>query len=60
MSTMDEILHIRLRLLSKELSYEEAKELAMPIIEEMNKKSAEIAKKYNVRAKKFNFSSLMR
>jgi len=56
----EEILQIRARLLSKELSYEEAKELTMPIIEEMNKKSAEIAKKYNQRPKKFKFSSLMR
>lgn len=42
------------------ISYDEAKEKAKPYIDEMNKKAKEIAKKYNMRFKKFTFSELMR
>ena len=42
------------------ISYEEAKQKAQPIIDEMNSKGKEIAKKYNQRFKPFTFSYLMR
>lgn len=42
------------------ISYDDAKEKAKPYIAEMNKKAKEIAKKYNMRFKKFKFSELMR
>lgn len=42
------------------ISYYEAKDEAAPIIEEMNKKGREIAKKHGQRFKPFSFSYLMR
>lgn len=42
------------------ISYEEAKVLAQPIIDEMNNKAEKIAKKYNRKFTKFNFIQLMR
>ena len=51
---------IRFRMLHGLISYDEAKAEAQPIIDEMNKKGFEIAKKYGRRFKGFTFSSLMR
>lgn len=42
------------------ITYYEAKTEAEPIIEEMNQKGKEIAKKYNQKFKPFTFASLMR
>ena len=43
-----------------QITYYQAKEKAQPIIDEMNIKGKEIAKKYNQRFKPFTFSYLMR
>ena len=51
---------IRLNLVNGIISYDEAKELAQPVIDEMNKKGMEIAKKHNQKFKAFTFSALMR
>ena len=42
------------------ITYYQAKEEAQPIIDEMNIKGKEIAKKYGQRFKPFTFSSIMR
>jgi hypothetical protein len=54
------IAEVKRRMLAKELTYEEAKLEAQPTIDRINAKAAEIAKKYNKRAKKLNFSEIMR
>lgn len=51
---------IRSDMLNGIISYDEAKEQAKPYISDMNDKAKEIAKKYNMRFKKFTFSELMR
>lgn len=56
----DAISKIRAKLIHGVISYDEAKKEAAPIIAEMNKIGAEIAKKYNRRPTIFTFSSLMR
>lgn len=38
----------------------EAKEMIMPYLAAVNKKSVELAKKFNVRAKKVNFNGYVR
>lgn len=59
--TNTEAIHsIRVRFLDGDISYIEAQELAKPIIEAMNVKNKELAKKYGVRPKKLYFSSMMR
>ena len=42
------------------ISYDEAKELAKPILEEMNIKGKEIAKKYGKKFIKFTLTGFMR
>lgn len=42
------------------IDYYQAKQEAEPIIEAMNKKGKEIAKKFNQRFKPFSFAALMR
>jgi len=51
---------IKAKLYREEISYDQAKELAKPIIAEMNIRSAEIAKKYDQRPHKFSFAGLIR
>lgn len=51
---------IRARLMLGVIDYDTAKAEAAPIIAEMNRKGAEIAKKYNQRFRKFTFGYLMR
>lgn len=51
---------VRYELHTGKLSYDEAKEKAQPIIDEMNKRGKEIAKKYKKRFKGFQFAALMR
>lgn len=51
---------IRCKMLRGLISYDEAKAEAQPIIDEMNKKGREVAKKYKQKFKGFTFSSLMR
>ena len=56
----EEIMRIKRLLERSEISYTEAKSLASPIIEEMNQKAKEIAKKHNKRFTPFSFAMLMR
>lgn len=51
---------IRLEMLHGIISYNEAKIKAKPIIDEMNKKGFEIAKKHGKRFTRFTFINLMR
>ena len=51
---------IKIKLQLGIIKYDEAKKEAEPIIEEMNKKGKEIAKKFKQRFKPFTFASLMR
>ena len=51
---------IKFKFYTGQISYYQAKEEAQPVIDEMNAKGKEIAKKYNQRFKPFTFSSLMR
>lgn len=51
---------IKFKMLIGALTYDEAKEEMEPIIDEMNKKGAEIAKKHNQKFRPFTFSNLMR
>jgi hypothetical protein len=55
-----EISKIRAMLINGVINYDEAQELAKPIISEMNKKAAEIAKKFGKKPYKFTFGYLMR
>jgi len=57
---MKEIGQIKFLMEKGQLSYEEAKKEAQPIIDEMNKIAERIAKKYKRKAHKFKFISLMR
>jgi len=57
---MVEIKKIRILLLRGEIDYIEAKKQCKPLIDSMNKKSNEIAKRHNKKPILFNFSSLMR
>lgn len=43
-----------------DMSYDELVQRANPIIAEMNQKSKDIAKKYNMRARNVNLQSIMR
>lgn len=52
--------HIRFKMIKGLITYDEAKAEAQPIIDEMNKKGLEVAKKYGRRFTKFTFSTLMR
>ena len=51
---------IKTKLATGEVSYDTAKLLAQPIIDDMNKDIAEISKKHNKRPYKLNFTGLMR
>lgn len=51
---------IRLNMMRGFITYDEAKQQAQPIIDEMNKRGSEISKKYGRKFKGFTFSALMR
>ena len=51
---------IRRDMMNGVLTYEEAKEKAQPIIDEMNELARGIAKKYGKKHQDFTFSKLMR
>lgn len=55
-----EIQSIRFLLKTGEISYDEAKKRAEPIIKEMNKRIAEISKEYGMRGRNVSFIGLMR
>lgn len=51
---------IKANLIMGIITYDEAKKQAQPIIDEMNVKGLEIAKKYNRKFRPFTFTGLMR
>lgn len=51
---------LRYRLLNGEITYEQARAEAQPIIDRMNARGAEIARESGMRFKPLNFSYLMR
>jgi len=52
--------NIRVALCTGKISYDQAREYAKPIIEKINAKSVEIAKKYNTKPQLVSFEALMR
>lgn len=56
----NKINQIRGKMLRGELTYDEAKKEAQPIIDDMNKIGREIAAKYGKRHSNFTFAYLMR
>jgi hypothetical protein len=52
--------YIRGRLMAGVIDYETAKAEAAPVIAEMNRKGAEIARKHGMRFRPFTFGYLMR
>ena len=54
------IQNIKTKLATGEISYDTAKMLAQPVIDDMNKDIAEISKKHNRKPYKLNFTGLMR
>ena len=57
---IDRMHEIRLMLKVVQISFDEAKTLALPLIKEMEESAEKIAKKFNRKAQKFSFTSLMR
>lgn len=51
---------IRRRMLTGAISYEQAKAEAQPIIDAINAKAVEVAKRHNVKPGKLNFAAVMR
>jgi hypothetical protein len=51
---------IRMKLLSGEIPYDEAKKEAAPHLEAVNEKAAEIARKHGKKPHKFTFSEMMK
>lgn len=58
--TLNQLNEIKFKLHIGIISYDEAKKRAEPLLKIMNEKSIEIAKRLNVKPKKFTFSSFMR
>jgi len=56
----DKLSDIKRRLIRKEISYEEARAEAEPIIVEMNKRARDIATKHGRKHRPWRFESLMR
>lgn len=57
----ERLYEIRRKMLSGEISYEQAKEQASPVIKAINEKAAEIAKKYGKRSvPRVSFAAIMR
>ena len=55
-----QIEQIKCNLFIGAITYDEAKKQAQPIIDEMNAKGLEIAKKHNRKFRPFTFTGLMR
>jgi len=51
---------IRRRMLSHDITYEQAKAEAQPVIDDINTAAKRLAKKYNLPARKVNFAAMMR
>jgi len=58
--TVNQLNEIKFKLHIGIISYKEAEKRAEPLLKILNDKSIELAKKYNVKPKKFTFSSFMR
>lgn len=56
----DKLYGIRKQMLSGQITYDEAKEQAAPIIEAINAKAKEIAKKHGKRPQLVSFGAIMR
>lgn len=56
----EQIASIRKRMINNEITYDEAAELAAPIIKRINNSGKAIAKKYGKRPQTVNFAALMR
>lgn len=52
--------YIRKRMLSGQITYDQAKAEAQPIIDNINDRAKVIAKKYNRKASKVSFAAIMR
>lgn len=59
-ANIEAIRTIRGKMLSGELTYDQAKAEAQPIIDSINEKTKEIAKKHNRKASKVSFAAIMR
>ena len=57
---IDKIYEIKARLKAGQISFDEAKMSATPLIKEMEKSAERIAKKFRRKPPKFNFIGLMR
>jgi molecular chaperone DnaK (HSP70) len=55
-----ELANIKLKYFKNEITREQAKKLAKPVLDRINKRSAEIAKKQGVRPIKLDFINAMR
>lgn len=55
-----QIEQLKFLLVTGRITYDEAKEMAEPIIEKMNERGKEIAKKHNQKFRPFTFTGLMR
>lgn len=60
MDLIKELEPIKIAFMSKQISYEKAKELATPVINSFNEKAKEIAKKYGKRPIKKTFAGCFR
>lgn len=56
----EKIATIRRKMVNGDISYEQAKLDAEPVIKSINEKSAEIAKKYGKKPSKVSFAAIMR
>ena len=57
---IDKIHDIKLKLKVGQISFDEAKILALPLIKEMEKSAENVAKQFGRTAPKFSFTSLIR
>lgn len=48
------------KLLTKQITYEQSIQMAQPVLDEMNKKGVEIAKKHNRKYRKLTYISVLR
>lgn len=54
------IQNIRRRMLSHDITYDQAKAEAQPIIDDINTAAKRLAKRYNLPARKVSFAAMMR
>lgn len=57
---LDKVNEVKIKLSLGYITHEEAINELKPVVKQANEKSKEIAKKYNVRAKKISVNSLLR